>query len=234
MDISHYYIDKGTGNALILLHGNGENNEYFVHQVEAFSSSFRVIALDTRGHGNTPRGKAPFTIRQFADDLADFMDIHKIASADIVGFSDGANIAMCFASKYPQRVNHLILNSGNLNAKGLKLSVLIPIEIGYAVAKLFAAKSNIAYKSMEMLGLMKHQPDISVEELKKISAQTLVIAGTNDMIKREHTEFIAEHISNSSLCFVKGNHFIANKKHNDFNRVLWDFYGISNDIGHTL
>lgn len=223
MDISHYYIDKGTGNPLILLHGNGEDNEYFIHQVEVFSSYFRAIALDTRGHGKTPRGEAAFTIRQFADDLADFMNTHKIASADIVGFSDGANIAMCFASKYPQRVNHLVLNSGNLNAQGLKLSVLIPIGFGYAVTKIFAGISKTAYKNMELLGLMKEQPNISIEELEKITAQTLVIAGTNDMIKQEHTKFIAEHISNSSLCFVKGNHFIANKNYNDFNRVVLDF-----------
>ena len=68
MDIKHYYIEKGQGEPLILLHGNGEDSTYFVNQIDEFSSYYRVLALDTRGHGQTPRGEASFTIRQFADD----------------------------------------------------------------------------------------------------------------------------------------------------------------------
>ena len=89
MDIEHNYIEQGTGFPLILLHGNGEDVSYFVHQMEPFSRHFRVIAVDTRGHGKTPRGEAPFTIRQFADDLLGFMDVHGIDKAHILGFSDG-------------------------------------------------------------------------------------------------------------------------------------------------
>ena len=66
MDIQHHYIEKGQGEPLILLHGNGENCDYFKGQIEAFARCFHVYAPDTRGHGKTPRGNAPFTIRQFA------------------------------------------------------------------------------------------------------------------------------------------------------------------------
>lgn len=76
VDIEHYYVEQGSGFPLILLHGNGEDVSYFEHQMEPFSEHFRVIAIDTRGHGKTPRGEAPFTIRQFADDLLSFMDAH--------------------------------------------------------------------------------------------------------------------------------------------------------------
>ena len=110
MDISHYYIEQGTGYPFILLHGNGEDSSYFSNQINEFSLMYHVFAIDTRGHGKTARGNAPFTIRQFADDLMEFMDSHKIDRANILGFSDGANIAMIFAIKYPDRVNKLILN----------------------------------------------------------------------------------------------------------------------------
>ena len=85
MDITHHYIEKGKGFPLILLHGNGEDNTYFEHQIEPFARHFHVIAIDTRGHGQTPRGDAPFTIRQFADDLLAFMNEHSIAKAHILG-----------------------------------------------------------------------------------------------------------------------------------------------------
>lgn len=62
MDIRLYYREKGSGEPLILLHGNGEDGSYFESQIEHLSGKYRVIALDTRGHGRSPRGTAPFTI----------------------------------------------------------------------------------------------------------------------------------------------------------------------------
>ena len=91
MDIELFYREKGSGEPLILLHGNGEDGSYFVHQIEHFQSRYRVIALDTRGHGRSPRGSAPFTIRQFALDLYDFLRAHEIPSAVLLGFSDGVS-----------------------------------------------------------------------------------------------------------------------------------------------
>ena len=101
MDISHHFIEKGSGEPLILLHGNGESCDYFSGQIDVFARYFHVYALDTRGHGQTPRGTAPFTIRQFADDLLAFMDAQVIDRAHLLGFSDGGNIAMIFALKDP-------------------------------------------------------------------------------------------------------------------------------------
>lgn len=223
MDISHFYTETGTGEPLILLHGNGEDNGYFVHQVEAFSDAFRVIALDTRGHGRTPRGEAPFTIRQFGEDLAGFLDRMFIEKAHILGFSDGANIAMCFASRYPHRVGKLILNGGNLNTKGVKRTVQLPIEIGYRAARLFAKKSQEAKRSAELLGLMVGQPDLTDEELGRITAETLVIAGTRDIIKERHTRYIAEHIPHARLVFLPGDHFVANRDPAAFNHAVLEF-----------
>lgn len=51
MDIDLYYKEQGTGKPLILLHGNGESGEYFEHQISFFSGKYRVIVIDTRGHG---------------------------------------------------------------------------------------------------------------------------------------------------------------------------------------
>ena len=74
MGIRHYFVEKGNGKAIILLHGNGADSDYFKGQIDEFAKLYHVYALDTRGHGRTPRGEMPFTIRQFADDLLGFMD----------------------------------------------------------------------------------------------------------------------------------------------------------------
>ena len=63
MDIKHHYIEKGRGEPLILLHGNGEDCSYFAGQTDVFARFWHVYALDTRGHGKTPRGTAPAVCR---------------------------------------------------------------------------------------------------------------------------------------------------------------------------
>ena len=83
MDIELFYTKAGSGPPLLLLHGNGEDGTYFVHQVKEFFRDFTVYTIDTRGHGRSPRGTAPFTISQFADDLLAFMDQQGLAQADI-------------------------------------------------------------------------------------------------------------------------------------------------------
>lgn len=223
MSIKNYYKEAGEGFPLILLHGNGENHEYFIHQIARFSKTHWVLALDTRGHGKTPRGDAPFTIAQFAEDLKLFFDEHKIQQADILGFSDGGNIAMVFAMKYPECVRNLILNGANLDSKGVKASVQLPITIGYRIASLFASKSLKALQNAELLGLMVHDTNVKPEDLRKIRARTLVIAGTKDMIKRSHTELIARSIKDAELVFLEGDHFIANKRAEAFNGVVERF-----------
>ena len=223
MDIEHYFIEKGHGTPLILLHGNGEDCDYFKGQVDVFAKYYHVIALDTRGHGKTPRGDSPFTIRQFADDLLGFMNEHHIERSHLLGFSDGGNIAMVFAIRHPERVDRLILNGANLNAGGVRRSTQILIEIGYRIAKRFSNKSDSARLNSEMLGLMVNDPNVDSKELKRISAKTLIIAGTKDMILESHTRLIAECIPDSRLTFIRGDHFIANKKPDEFNRVVLDF-----------
>lgn len=220
MDISLYYREKGNKEPFILLHGNGEDGSYFENQIDYFSDRYRVIALDTRGHGKSPRGTEPFTIEQFSCDLYDFLTGLEISNAIILGFSDGANIAMKFAIKHPDMVRALILNGGNLNSKGVKRTTQIPIEMGYRIAGRFASKSPDAKRNAEMLGLMVNEPNISPAELSKITAPTLVICGKRDMIKESHTKEIAANIPSAKLSIIKGNHFIANKRFDAFNKEV--------------
>ena len=223
MDIEHFYIEQGTGFPLILLHGNGEDYHYFEHQIAPFSQHFRVIAPDTRGHGKTPRGEAPFTIRQFAEDLLALMDRLVIEKAHILGFSDGGNIAMVFAMAHPERVEKLILNGANLDASGVRRKYQIPIEIGYRIAKLCARKDPAARLKAELLGLMVHDPDVKPEELRRIQSPTLVIAGDDDMMKESHTRLIADSIPGAELAILQGSHFVANQNPEPFNETVLRF-----------
>ena len=222
-DISLCYTKQGGGPPFLLLHGNGEDGSYFVHQIEYFSRRYTVYAIDTRGHGQSPRGTAPFTIEQFAEDLSEFMDEHDILRAPILGFSDGANIALTFALAHPGRVSRLILNGANLDPSGVKPQVQIPSVIGSKIASLFAGKDPKAKARAEMLGLMVNEPHIDPEHLKSLRVRTLVIAGTKDMIKDDHTLLIAQSLPRSQLEIIVGDHFIAAKNPDEFNYAVDKF-----------
>lgn len=222
-DISLCYTMQGAGPPLLLLHGNGEDGSYFTHQSDYFARRYTVYAIDTRGHGKSPRGTAPFTIAQFAEDLLDFMDEHDLAQARIVGFSDGGNIALSFALANPERVRRLVLNGANLDPSGVKASVQIPIILGYKLASLFAKRDPKARRNAELLGLMVNHPHIDPAALEDLFVPTLVIVGTKDMIKDEHTMLIANSLPNGQLEVLAGDHFIAAKNPEEFNEVVGRF-----------
>lgn len=222
-DIQLHYIELGQGQPLILLHGNGESCDYFEHQIAYFSKQYHVIALDTRGHGHSPRGEKPFTIKQFAEDLHDFMYEKGIEKAILLGFSDGGNIALTFALKYPERVEKMIVDGANLFPSGVKPLYQWPIEIGYRIAKRFSKKSDKAQRNAEMLGLMVNEPNIAPTDLARLTMPVLVVAGTKDMIKDSHTKLIYKNLPNAQLNIIKGDHFVANKNADAFNKVVADF-----------
>ena len=222
-DIHLHYTRQGSGPPLLLLHGNGEDGGYFVRQTEYFSRHYTVYALDTRGHGQSPRGAGPFTMARFAQDLLDFMDEQKLERAHLLGFSDGGNIALTFALLHPERVDRLVLNGANLDPGGVKPVIQIPIVLGYRLAALFAGRSPEARLHAEILGLMVNEPRIPPEALKELRLPVLVIAGTRDMIREAHTRMIAGALPDSRLVLIPGDHFIAARNPEAFNQAVEAF-----------
>lgn len=223
MEIQLHYCERGAGVPLVLLHGNGEDGSYFVHQMDYFAQRYRVIAPDTRGHGKSPRGNAPFTLEQFAQDLKDTLDRLGLKRILLLGFSDGANIALIFTLRWPRYVEKLVLNGGNLDPKGVKWTVQLPIWMGYGLVRLLETVDRRARPKRELLELMVKQPDLRPEQLSAIRRPTLVVAGERDMIRREHTACIARPIPGAELAVLPGGHFLAHENSGPFNRRVEEF-----------
>ena len=223
MDIQLHYMIAGQGFPLVMLHGNGEDHTYFKHQMAPFSERYQVIALDTRGHGQSPRGTAPFTLEQFAEDLKAFLDSREIRRCHLLGFSDGANIALLFALKYPEYVEKLVLNGADLSPSGVKLSIQAPIILGWGLLQVIRRLDKRAQPKWELLDLMTTQPHIKPERLSALTMPVLVIAGDRDMIRERHTWLIARSIPNSRLSILPGDHFVARRNWQAFNPVVLDF-----------
>ena len=220
MDIKLSYMEAVNGAPLIMLHGNGENNEFFEKQIAYFSSKYHCYAPDSRGHGKSERGTAPLTIRQMADDVIAFMDDHNIDKADILGFSDGGNIALILELKYPERLGKVIIDGANLDLDGAA-----PWAVDYVMGEFKEAitRADIdpeAAKKAVILNLMVTDPAIDPEELTNIKTPTLVMAGTEDLILKEHTELIASKIPGAELTFIPGDHYCAQQSPDEFNAAV--------------
>ena len=218
-----YTKESGSGQPMVLLHGNGEDSSYFVNQMSFFKSKYHVIAIDTRGHGRSPRGQGAFTLERFADDLKEFLDRRGLRRIILLGFSDGGNVALIFALKYPGYVDRLILNGANLNPFGMKLSVLADVAREYVgvVGKLWLqGKQEKNIHKKELLSLMLYEPWIRPELLRRLKMPTLVVAGSDDMIRERHTRQIARSLPNAKLRILEGTHFIAAENPDAFNQCV--------------
>jgi len=223
MDIELNYIELGEGFPLVLLHGNGEDHTYFERQMEPFAQKYRVIAVDTRGHGGSPRGEAPFTLEQFAEDLREFLDKKGVQKCHLLGFSDGGNIALIFALKYPQYIEKLIVNGANLDPSGLKRSVRMKNQLSWTALKAVKGSDPEKQAKFEMLDLMVSQPHIDPMALRALRMPALVVAGEQDMVLESHTRAIAAPIPGAKLAILPGDHFVARENWQKFNSEVLEF-----------
>lgn len=222
-DCKLYYEVHGKGTPLLLLHGNGEDHTYFHYQITYFSQFYQVIVMDTRGHGHSDIGKKQLSFALFAEDVKALLTHLHIMQTHLLGFSDGGNIAMSFSLKYPQYIKTLILNGANYQPDGVKRHVQIPLIIYYRFCSLLTRWNSACKDKQRIIDLMIHQPHIALAQLQTINVKTLVLVGEHDMIKESHSKMIAATIPHAVFKKIKGDHFIANKESQAFNRVVSEF-----------
>ena len=108
-DIQMGYADTGVGRPVVLIHGYPFNRTLWNEQVEALSKSYRVIAPDLRGLGETDASTGPATMNHMAQDVAQLMDHLQISQGVICGLSMGGYVALAFYKQFQSRVRALVL-----------------------------------------------------------------------------------------------------------------------------
>lgn len=217
----------GSGEPLLLLHGNGEDHQIFEKQLSHFSKKFQVIALDTRGHGRSDHGEKLLTFQIIAQDILVVLRYLNIAKVTIMGFSDGGNIGLYFSSHYPEMVNKLIVIGANYKVDGLKKESLTEVKREYILLTILGEFFLKAEKKKQIVDLMWHQLDLKAADLMIIKTPTLIVAGENDVIEENHTKKLHELIRTSELVIVpNATHFLMVEKWKAFNYLAEDFlYG---------
>lgn len=133
-----------------------------------------------------------------ANDIIEFIKKLKIEKPILYGFSDGGIIGLLIAVNEPELLSKLIISGANINPEGMKKSMLHLSKIIYFFTR------NKLFK------MMIKEPNIKIEDLRKIKIPTVVLAGEKDVILSEHTKLIADNINGSTL------EIIPNENHGSY------------------
>lgn len=202
------YYEKGKGEVLLFLHGNSMDSKSLKNLYQYFSKQYRVIAVDSRGHGKSEAGEIPYTMELFAEDMIAFCKQKKLGKVRVVGHSDGGNIALLMAKKCPEIINNMVLISSNYKVIGVKkwFRSLLKI-VTFLLTPLSKSFETIKIKKWKWSSILKEM-DLSERDLNQIQSPTLVLGAKNDLIYEKHTRQIQEQITGSKIEIIeKTNHF---------------------------
>ena len=217
----------GEGQPLLIIHGNGGSINNFLYQIPYFSKKYKVIIADSRAHGNSIDKGDSLTYEMMADDYAALLDMMKIDSADVIGWSDGGINGLLLSIRHPEKVKKLAITGANLvpDTTAVPKEVWDMVMPTYTMLKKKTTRNDEENGAYKLYRLLVEQPHIPTTDLQKITCPTLVIGGDHDVIKIEHTLLIQKNISKSYLWILPASgHSTPIVYKDDFNTVVDRFF----------
>ena len=223
-----HYETYGAGQPLLVIHGNGGSIRDMGYQIQFFTPNYRIIAADSRGHGQSGMGPGRLTYEQQAEDLNALLDKLEVKSACVLGWSDGGILGLLLAIHHPDKVAKLAIMGANLNPNGAYNWALQWVDRENKTVDAMIAKGDKTQPwpvLKQYLNLLGTQPQIPVADLAKIKAPTLVMAADRDVIRLEHTQLIFDHLARAHLAIFPGaTHMIPWTDHELFNQTVARFF----------
>jgi pimeloyl-ACP methyl ester carboxylesterase len=227
-----WYSSFGAGAPVILLHGGLGHSGNWGHQVPVLiEHEYRVVVIDSRGHGRSTRDSRPYSYDQMASDVIAVMGALNLSRAVLIGWSDGACTAMVLAAAYPGRAVGVFFFACNMDPSGVKQFESTP-----TLDRCFA-RHKADYKQLsttpekfqqfvEDVSLMQRsQPNFTLQDLARIDIPVRIVQSEKDeFIRREHAEYLARNIPGASFLLLTGvSHFAPLQRPNQFNAAMIAF-----------
>ncbi len=226
-----WYAEFGRGEPVILLHGGLANSNYWGLLVPALEKRYRVIVMDSRGHGRSTRNAQPYGYDLMASDVIALMDHLQIRKAAVVGWSDGAILGLDIAIHHPERLTKLFAFAANSDPSGVADISKSPVFNAYIARaekeyqKLSATPTEYNSFLDQISKMWATQPNFTKEQLAAIRTPTWIVdADHDDAIKRENTEFMAAQIPDAGLLLLpEVSHFAFLQDPQQFNEAVLHF-----------
>ena len=224
---------KSSGIPVLLLHGGFGNSNYYGHLIPVLvAHGYRVIAMDSRGHGRSTRSDAPLTYDLMAQDVLGLLDQLKISKVAVVGWSDGGIIGLDLAMTHPDRLAGLFAFGVNADVTGL--------QEGAGTTPVFGAYLTRTQEEYQGLSPTPRQwepfsaavtkmwetlPAYTRSDLASIKVPTTIADGEFDEgIKQTHDEYMAQAIPGARLVILRNvSHFAMLQDPRAFNAAVLRF-----------
>lgn len=217
--INMYYEVHGRtdGVPLVLLHGGGSTIEVTFNRVlPVFARSRRVIAVEEQGHGRTTDRDAPVTFESSADDVVALLRYLKVGQADILGFSNGASVALQVAIRHPQLVRKMVFASSMTKRDGAQPQFWdfmkqadfsnMPQPLKDAFLRVNPDVQKLKVMHDKDAGRMQNFKDVPDALVGSIRAPVLIVLGDQDIVKPEHAIELTRLIAGARLLILPGGH----------------------------
>jgi pimeloyl-ACP methyl ester carboxylesterase len=217
--INMYYEVHGRsdGVPLVLLHGGGSTIEVtFSRVLPVFAKGRRVIAVEEQGHGRTTDRDGPVTFESSADDVAALLRYLKIEQVDILGFSNGASIALQVALRHPQVVRKMVFASSITKRDGAQPQLWefmkqaefsnMPQPLKDAFLRVNPDVQQLKTMHDKDAARMQSFKDVPDDAVRSVRAPTLIVLGDQDIVKPDHAVEMTRLISGARLLILPGGH----------------------------
>jgi len=225
------HVPKRKGPTIVLLHGGMSSSASLLKSIgPPLAKRARVVAFDRRGHGRTGDTDEPFSYESMATETIAFIEYLK-RRVDLVGHSDGGNVALIVAMRRPELVRRVVAIGANYHFEGL-----MPLDSFDTESEEFAEWAQrfgelspdgpeharaVEEKTRIMYG---SQPTLTTHDLATISVPVLVMAGDDDVATLSHTCSMYESIPQGQLSIVPGtSHMLLKERTKESVRIIEHF-----------
>jgi pimeloyl-ACP methyl ester carboxylesterase len=218
--LSLYYEIHGDpadqNTPLVLLHGGGSTiDTSFAAILPSLAKHRRVIAFDQQGHGRTADiPERPFSFAQSAEDAVALLRHLSIEKADFFGYSNGGHIALQIALTHPNFVRKLVIESAMFQREGSEPAFWesfnhakqddMPAELKETYHRVAPHPGDLPSFFAKSVERMKNFKGWSVEDIRSITAPTLVMIGDHDIVRPEHAVLMHRLLAQSQLAMLPG------------------------------
>jgi pimeloyl-ACP methyl ester carboxylesterase len=230
-----WYATFGEGPPVVLLHGGLGHGGNWGYQVPALiAAGYRPVVIDSRGHGRSTRDARPYSYELMASDVLAVLDALGVPRAALVGWSDGACVALILAMRAPERVAGVFFFACNMDPSGAKeLDESNPL-LGRCIgrhaedyARLSATPDDFREFVAAVSRMQATQPNATADDLAGVRVPVTITQGEEDeFITREHAEYLARSIPGAELVILPGvTHFAPLQRPEVFDAAVFEFLG---------
>ncbi len=232
---------RGDGPAVVLLHGGFSGAAGWSAQAPALAEAgFRVHAPERRGHAHTPDRDGPLSYQVMAEDTIGYLDLVPGGPAHLIGWSDGAVVALLVAQQRPDLIRRLVLIGQYYNSSGRlpdpALENWLRSEQGVGLLRQGYdpvspdGPGHFPAVYAKTIAMYDAEPELDLATFRAVTAPTLVLQGDRDAVTVKHSAAVAAALPDGRLAVLPGTHALPLELPGVVNPLLISFLHGTSDV----